>query len=497
MSPTFARVSARIPLDVYAGLRALLRYREHGYQHTPEHKFRGWDGYRPLHAPIPGGLIFPAGLTARVVEAAGKLGTTATIETEGTPLAPDGPPSPFPDGSTLFDDQEEAVRLAIERQRGLWALGTNFGKTITAAGLLQAYRSRRALYLLDSADLMDQTVRVLEEKLREPVGVLGDGRRPRGSPRILVAMIQTLRARHQRPEVAAVIAKAEVLIVDEVHTVTPTWFPILGGCPAKIRVGMSGSVFEAHAPLLLEAFFGPVLLHVPEKELVDAGRSSVPIILMPYAGSLTRESQEFADVYQPAIVRNESRNAIIVESVDLLREYGLRTLVLFYSIEHGEAITRSLRERGIRVHLLNGTSPIPERKEALVGLAERRLDAIVASTIFNKGIDTSAFEGFVNAAAWKSGQATGQKLGRGFRLKLEGPNRFFVIDPHDLANRTVKRHSQIRFRFYSKRGFKVEKGSWEEIRAHLRRLLDAEREGKNLAGIKMSKTSSSPAMMSQ
>lgn len=462
VTPTHACAQGRIPAQLYKALLELLRFRVDGYQHTWLFKRKRWDGWHKLHARRPEGLVFPAGLVHRVVAAAQELNNPITVERDELVLVPRLLPSPLPDGTILYEDQLHAIALAVQHQRGLWALAPNFGKTEAAAGLLRAFIDHRALYLVDGTKLLEQTAERLQERLREPVGQLGAGRRPRWTERVIVATVQTLRGRLGQPKELRFVEQVGVLIVDEVHVVTPTWFPLLAACSAPVRLGMSGTVPEARYPLVMEAYLGPVLLEVQERALVDQGRSADPLILMPYSGALVRGGLKWAELYEPAVVANGARSAMLMDAVRYLADRGLRSLVLYYRRDHGQALETLCRARGLRSVRLDGQSPLPAIKQATVDLDARRLDVILASTIANKGWDVPAFEAIVNTAAWESKTDTIQKMGRGMRRK-EGLNRVVIVDPWDLGAPSLKKHSGTRERTYRKKGFLVHRGAWGDL----------------------------------
>lgn len=475
VTPVHAQIRGRIPLQLFEALKGLLRYRPNSYQYDWRFKARQWDGWHPLHALQPDGILFPAGLLARVIAEARVHGVEPAIawsEPLQAALATSGPSSPLPNGTKLFDDQEYAVELAVKYQRGIWALATNFGKTVTAAGLLQAYKDRHALFLVDAKGLLVQTANEIGELLQERVGVYGDNQRPRGNPRVTIATIQTMKKRLEKPETRNLLAEADVLIADEADVISPaSWFPVLASCPAPVRIAMSGTVREAHSLMVVEAYFGPIIHEVAQRDLVHQGRSAEPVIFMPYAGATGRESDEYGDTYMKWVVHNGMRNRILVEAAEMFAQAGLRSLILFYRIEHGQILHRDLQARGIRSVVLDGNTPTPEIERAKRALTESRLDVILASTIFNRGQDVPAFECYLNAASWKSPRATKQKLGRGVRRKTSGPNRVIVVDPHDLGDEDLKRHAVKRGRLYIREGFPVNRGTWGEIRSALQEVL--------------------------
>lgn len=466
VSPTFAEVSGRIPANFMDPLQEALQYTERQYRKFPEPR---WESRTiSLLQRQADRLIFPAGLVHRVLALADKLGvpyerTLVDLPELGvswTTATPTGLPTRLVDGTELYPDQIEALRCALQSQRGLLALATNFGKTILAAAIFTALEDCRGLFIVNRRVLLNQVVRDFERLLGVRPGIFGAGSHQRSertwSSRVTVAMAQSLYRHRKKPETRELLEKARVLVVDEVHVVSPKmWYPILGVCRAPFRIGMSGTVKEVEHPLPVEAFFGPILMEVQEAELVAAGRSAEPTIMMPAAGAVVQDNSNFHYIYMEGIVRNEQRNILLVNAVLWAKSKGRRCVVLFYRIEHGERLYELLVSAGVEVTLLHGQSAPREIQEAIQALDSRRLDAIVASVIFNTGVNLPAVEVWVNAAAWKSPLATKQKLGRALRRKLEGENRVFVVDPWDYGARMLKRHSEAREKLYRRQGFPV------------------------------------------
>jgi superfamily II DNA or RNA helicase len=508
VTPTFAEIQGRVPSQFLQALRETLRYREEGYQHTYLYKTQLRDlkilqngeaaaitaglpvppeltqsieaakrklaavGWQYMIRQLKHTTVIPAGLVHRVLpvaEAAGLKVERTDIHLDR--LETDHLACVLSDGTKLYPDQEEALRTVVKEQRGLLALAVNFGKTELAGAVAATYPGEKFLMLVNRDTLLHQTKDRLEKRLNRRVAWLGGGGFKEALAQakrsaITVAMIQSLYKHKGQPELLKFLESVRILVVDEVHTVTPKmWFPILGACRAPMRIGMSGTVKEVHSPLPVEAFFGPVLMEVKETQLVEAGRSAEAIILMPNAGALVNDGLDYKVEYEEAIVNNTSRNELLVRAVQWAAHRGLRSLVLFYRLEHGAELQRRLERAGVASVCVHGKSPYQEIEEAKAALTARRLQAIVASTIFNTGVDLPAAEVLVNVAAWKSPLATAQKLGRILRRKLEGRNLALVIDPWDYGSRRLKRHSESREKLYDRRGFTVHRGTLEDLLA--------------------------------
>jgi len=492
VSPVVGRLAGRIPTDSWAAVTKALTYRDEKARHTwkGEHCAvcrQHWKGHNALGAvdesayhtftPLDDGTrtllrgnAFPPGLLHRVQAAL--RGVAVTVVPLHLPhLEPTHPPSPLPDGTALYPEQLAAVQAAVQAQRGLWALAPNAGKTECAAALAHAYSGRRTLVIVDSRGLLEQTVQRLEMRLQRRVGIFGSGQRRHLDASVVVAMIQSLYTGRAKGPVQGLLARTELLIVDEVHVVSSTmWFPVLGICPAPIRIGMSGTIREHRTPLILEAYFGPIIAEVHTKELVALGRSAVPLILMPLSGALVPESTDFRTVYLPGIVRNTQRNRLIGDVVQWAERHRLKTLVLYFQLEHGDLIAEAVQgenpdDPAPSYEVLHGGTPLHDITRAKKALTAGRLDCLIASRIFDKGQDIPAIDVVVNAGAWKSPLATAQKFNRGMRRKLDGPNRVLIVDPYDLGSRLLKRHSEARRKLYTRHGFQVQQGELQALLA--------------------------------
>jgi superfamily II DNA or RNA helicase len=449
ITPTFTEISGRIALAAMQCLHETLRYRPPNYFHDPRFQWHKWDGWESIWSPKH--LRFPAGLTDRVLEALHDAGIAVEVTDEGLTGPPATPRTALPDGTTLFPDQAEALHAALAQQRGLMELATNFGKTELIAALCASYATVPILVITPQRTLVTQTVTRLRTMLREPVAVFHGGR---GATRVVVATIQGLASAYRRdPDtMRAYLQRFAGLLADEAHTITVVqWFAILGACPAPIRLGMSGSLEEARVPMLSEAYFGPVFHQVIETQLIQAGRSAQAQVVMPYVASAIPESPDFDSQYVPKIVRNEARNATLVEMLARGVQLGWPGLGLFFRHEHGEALQTLLAARGIPAGLAHGGVHPMQAERAVRDFAEGRAQILLAGHAYAAGIDLPRARLLVNAGAWKSPLVTRQKVGRILRRKLEGANTAVVADPYDLGNVILKRHSENRRKLYAKR----------------------------------------------
>lgn len=461
VGPAFTAVEGRISPSVIQALDGALAYHPKGYSHDPRYQRHVWDGFeRLLRRPRGGGgrFLFPSGLLEHALRAVAPLcGPVEVIrDYSPLPLAP-AQGNRLPGGQTLRPEQIEAVERASQAQQGLLNLSVAFGKTLVMAGVL-VRSPEAALVLVPGQELSRQVALELEGYLQEPVGYLGGGQhRFRG--RITVATPQALAHAGDRQ---AALLRTPILLVDEVHTVSlKTWVPLLGAHQAPMRLGFSGTIKEAHAPLLVESFFGPILMTVTEKQQAAAGYISKATVLMPWVRS------EFAigygDLYEASIVRNAERNGVLVEGTQWAVDRGWPTLIHVYKLDHGADLARRLDVLGIPHRwLYHGVPGIPEAKRAFEA---GHLPVIIASNIFGLGINLPSIRFLVNAAAWQNPLVTSQRAGRGLRLKPDGVHEVTILDPFDLGTDLLKKHSVSREHTYRRKGFTVRTGFLSDLLA--------------------------------
>ncbi len=352
-------------------------------------------------------------------------------------------------------------------KRGVLKLATGSGKTNVLAMLAAGYAKARVLLLVDRRDLMYQAQTRLQTLLGEKVGVLGDGRDDSGR-RITVAMFQTLRT---RPKCAA-LRYADVLLVDECHILSGKGYAeTLREATALVRVGVSATPWskqreETHR-MDVEQALGPIRYSLGPAALVERGvlapvtYQQCVLPVPPYVGIWETKTLPYrADwrdhptagrlkapsAYDACVVHNPQRDAIIAAWV---AADPAPTLVLVTSIAHGERLAKQLR-----CQFVHGGTDTETRKRVLQRLGSGELTRLVASTIFDVGVDLPAVRRLVLAGGGKSDLRVLQRIGRGMRRT--GPDdALAVLDFREVGHPTLERHAKFRMGTAQRAGFTV------------------------------------------
>jgi superfamily II DNA or RNA helicase len=227
---------------------------------------------------------------------------------------------------------------------------------------------------------------------------------------------------------------------------------------AYYRVGMSGTPLARgdRRSLLTIAATGPVIYRIKSEVLIQAGVLSRPKIrLTPVAQ--TSERPTWQGVYGECIVRSAKRNAAIAAQA---RRAQKPCLVFVKEIAHGRELEKRLRAAGLTTEFVWGTDSVDERKSAVRRLVHGDTDALVASVIFNEGIDIPELRSVVIASGGKSVIAALQRIGRGMRVQKDAQGKvikdtFEVFDVADKGCKWLERHTRARLRAYASEGYET------------------------------------------
>lgn len=339
-------------------------------------------------------------------------------------------------GIELYDFQEAAVQKFLEQKRGVLKLATGSGKTLAAKAITKALNVP-TLFLTHRTNLLYQTAKRFENKLPEykgKFGIIGDGEH---SPNFITfATVQTVARRlKEDPEFARLLTAYQLVIVDEAHKMSSDQFvDAVSACTgAYYRLGLTATPFmrgDKNEDYNLKGSIGDVIYEVTNSDLIVRGllaRPYVKFIEMTSNQPLTH-LDNYKDVYLHGIVHNKVRNCKIVESVVKLKTTKPKILVIVYDVSHAKQLTEMIEEAGVRVDLCTGKTDAKTRQKSLDKLEKGKIDCIVASTIFDEGINVESLGSIVLAAGGKSIPSLYQRIGRSMRRKDGEENYCIVID---------------------------------------------------------------------
>jgi superfamily II DNA or RNA helicase len=155
----------------------------------------------------------------------------------------------------------------------------------------------------------------------------------------------------------------------------------------------------------------------------------------------------YNEVYNNYIVDNEYRNNSIIKACKKLVEEGRKVLILVTRVEHGKKLLKML-DSDLRAASLDGKNKTEVRMDAIRAMKEGELDVLVASRIFDQGIDIQELDALILAGSGKSTARALQRIGRVIRIGPENKKNAIVVDFIDNC-KYLRKHSQARMKIYS------------------------------------------------
>lgn len=446
-------------------VRDVTKAQPDGYRFMPSYTSKRWDGYVRLLK----GNKFPAGLTELVhehllihaedleYEVDVVYGKHITIDSKAMT-------ENILCDVSLRDYQLDAVRSLLGAGRGIAGMATNSGKTFVIAAICKLVKGK-ALILTHKKELLYQLSQVVSGAVSEPVGLVGDGNYDL-SARITVATVQTLHTKLGSDEFKAFAHDIKTLMLDECHhTSSRTMYDTAMAIPAYFRFGFSGTPlkFTKLEDMKLVAVTGPVVTRVSNADLVEEGHSAVPTITM-YPFDRQDDvlwSMKWHEAYQNLIVDNVARNRIVAAKAVEFVGNDKVVLVLVDRLQHQQTIRQIIRlmiiSHGYHHHLkvVNGSDGMTYRNAVLDSMRSGQSQIVIATSVFEEGVDVPAVDVVILAAGGKSHIRLLQRIGRGLRKKSGPDNVVQVIDFVDGANKYLSKHSAIRLDLYITEGFSV------------------------------------------
>jgi len=438
---------SKFPVELYDKLSIFYE----NYWHMPKYKSGEWDGkYNFLDYKGK----FPTGLLSYIYEHLVDLGHTVEIEDvrEDPYVGPKlGSFDVSLDGIEFRGYQKETIAQAVVRQRGILELPTGSGKTEIAIGITKTL-GLRTLYLVHTKDLLHQTYDRFIKRGAENVGRVGDGYSEQNA-NIVIATVQTL-SNWFKDAIQTTkwwLAEFECIFLDECHHASAnTWYILAMHCHnAFYRFGLSGTPLKRGelANMKLIACIEDAIYSLPTKDLQKAG-DLCPIQINMIENKEVSYQSKWHDVYSDAVVNSEHRNSMIVKLAIKHFLNGDKVLILVREITHGNNLYNMLDSCGVITTFLKG-SVSSEAREAW----KKKFEdddypnfVLLATTIFDEGVDLPAVNVIIQGTGGKSEVKTIQRTGRGLRKKLDGGG-LTVYDFID-SSEYLDKYSEQRMRIY-------------------------------------------------
>lgn len=381
---------------------------------------------------------------------------------------------------TLRSEQEPAAQALLAEDMGVLSATTAFGKTVIGAYLI-GERKVNTLVLVHSSALLEQWRASLEQfltiheilpespkkrgrkKKRCLIGQVGAGKDTRGGI-IDIAIMQSLFEGEEK-EVKSFVEDYGMVIVDECHHVAAfTFEKVLKAAKAKYVYGLSATPVrkDGHHPIIFMQC-GPIRYLVDAKSQADK-RTFSHFIIPRFTRARAPAGSGIQELYA-AIVKNENRNASLVEdTVQLVRE-GRSPILLTERKEHAAQLATLLQGKIPNVFLLVGSDKPKEKREKLAALQAipASEEVVVAATgkYIGEGFDAPRLDTLLLAMpiSWRGTLA--QYAGRLHR-NYEGKHEVRIYDYVDVHIPMLERMYHKRLKGYAELGYQVRFGTSDE-----------------------------------
>lgn len=423
---------------------------------------QGWNGLTKF---VTDSRSFGAGLLPDIADWLSSRGYRVILEdNRSSPSLSYGIPT-----VPLRDYQLEVVKQVTRKEvlstwwpRGVLNIATGGGKTEIAVALYQLIPVK-SLFLVNKKDLLVQTEQRFA-KYGISAGVFGAGRKETNE-QVTVATIQSIAAAYKKAPKAVTnwLNTFEQVFVDEAHDLLSaksasgnTGIRILNKMHnAFFRWALSATAFDKdqYNTLSLKAAVGPISSALSMNQLIQQGH------LTPLKLKLLEFKHDYStpptwpECLEIGVLNNVKRNELIVNEVNDLAIQG-QVLVMTPRVKHAYLLEQMIKQKGWNAKAVTQETPLDERQKAISDLRLSILDVIVASTIFDQGVDIPELRAILLAAGGKSRVKAIQRLGRVLRT-ADGKSSAVMVDIIDRSHKILRRHATARLKIWEELGFEI------------------------------------------
>lgn len=347
------------------------------------------------------------------------------------------------------DYQQACLEKSRQWNSGLFGLPTATGKT-KLAQLIIRDKAQRTLYVVPGAELMYEAQKDFAKSYGispDEIGIVGDGKREIKG--ITVGIYKSL----AKPQMQQYLASVGLLWVDEAHrSPAKTFERIVENCPAFYKYAGTATLFRADKmESKMFASFGYVLYQMSVTDAIRLGHIVRPIIRVArgnfgeYSGDYQGVLKEMVEdverakrVFRYAVAGNKP-TLIFVDRKESKRELerhealyaggkvrkekvkdkntgrviGERWFEMFDS--HAKLMYKIGKSLGVNIELVTGDDDSEKRKKVIEDLRHGRVQTVVATNVWDEGIDVTNIGRVIFASPFRSPVKVYQRIGRGLR----------------------------------------------------------------------------------
>jgi len=345
------------------------------------------------------------------------------------------------------DYQEEAIRICLQKRRGLIEHSTGAGKTIVIAGVAYCV-NMKTLVICTGKEHIRQITRDLELMVGD-VSVYGSGKKDTyGS--IIVANVQALNALKKRStkNFIELMRRFGCVIGDEAHHASSITYKqcFYYAINASIKLGFSGTMHREDGSFIeVEGAIGPII-DKKDYDYLEKGKYIVParfFFIDPQCSPLRGEDNYWPMCSHAGIVINNKRNQLIARICEKYQNKNKQVLVISpFRVQHGQMLEDIIPDS----RFVYGDSSDNVRDEALKDFSEKKFSVLIGSRIYDEVINLPDVRCVILAGGGKAHNSFFQRVGRGIR-NAEGKSHVDVVLFWDSHGTILLKHSK-RLKYY-------------------------------------------------
>jgi len=475
------KIKGPLPQDVCKELDLLMSYSHPGYMFMKGGKggyglggkYGGWDGRIRL---LKKSLIFPIGL----LDMAKDFFREKKIPFKIIDIRPElsyGKPIDFVDKTmTLRKYQKDVLTKAVSAGSGIIKVATGGGKSLIIASIAAKYNIPTVIYVI-GIELLHQMKETLERSYNIECGIVGGGKCELGKNVTIMTIWSAAAAFNKKAKIAdndttqdsgkhmklldksgvrKAVEEAQLFIFDECQYAASETLQFIhrASTSAKHRFLLSGTPWrDSGDDILIEAVSGRRFCDISATYLIDKGYLVPPDIHFVNVPVMRNVGKKYHDVYKNYVVENDERNQLIVKAARKLVAAKKKVLILVVRVQHGK-ILQDLLKDDFAVKFLDGGKSSEERLGTIDDMKKGDIEILIASKIFDQGVDIPELDALILAGSGKSSGRALQRIGRVIRLHPQ-KKKAVVVEFFDNC-KYLRDHSEARIKVYeSEPGFNI------------------------------------------
>ncbi len=341
----------------------------------------------------------------------------------------------------------QQVQDALEsnpKVRLMMQLPTGGGKTIIAGALLKDWLAGgqcKAVWLTHRKELTKQTQKMLTDagvSARADVSWTPGEGAPAMAGGVVILMAQKVSIQTARQEVWNRYHPTDLMIVDEAHhAAAKGWERAIRQWPGPV-VGMTATPWRLSEKEGFEDIFDELICGPQVAELQELGSLCNCHVLLPppkqriIGGGVALTG----DYTESGIEQANSPNIMTAGALQFWQKHAGNRQTIAYAVskKHARNLTSVFNDDGIPAAVLLSDTPPAERKAAIDGFKEGRVQVLVNVLIATEGFDLPDASCILIARPTKSLAIYLQMVGRGLRPKDDGGDCIIL----DLAGNSVR-----------------------------------------------------------